>query len=294
VIPATLDNVTQGELQRYENNYKALNLITTALGRNVYDRVTHLEIAYDDWLKLCNAYEGSSKIKSSRRDTYNRQYQTFSQKPSESLDDCFACFESIVSSLRSCGPLAYSDNERAKQLFYALDDSVWGMKITALEESTDFATVDTKNLFSKLKSHELSRKGRPNHDASITSKAFVTSTRVGGHVANSSILLTHLLWSLPCLLWPQLLMSSTRASPMTRPPCWQESSALCIGSARRGGDHRGAASSAATPPHFIADCPKQKKLISSSNKYNYNNQKDSSDKGEGKKKKKKKFQKMMS
>jgi hypothetical protein len=43
-----------------------------------------------------------------------------------------------VSSLRSCGPLAYSDNERAKELLYALDDSVWGMKITALEESADF------------------------------------------------------------------------------------------------------------------------------------------------------------
>jgi hypothetical protein len=32
----------------------------------------------------------------------------------ESLDDCFARFESIISNLRSCGPLAYSDNERAK------------------------------------------------------------------------------------------------------------------------------------------------------------------------------------
>jgi hypothetical protein len=51
--------------------------------------------------------------------------------------------------------------------------------------------------------------------------------------------------------------------------------------------------------HFIADCPKQKKLDSSSNKYNYNNRNKSSDKGEGKKKyrfkdKKKKFQKMIS
>jgi hypothetical protein len=74
VISATLDNVTQGELQRYENNYKALNLITTGLGRIVYDRVSHLEIAHDVWLKLCNTYEGSSEIKSSHRDTYNRQY----------------------------------------------------------------------------------------------------------------------------------------------------------------------------------------------------------------------------
>jgi hypothetical protein len=72
VIPVTLDNAIQGELQRYENNYKTLNLITTALGRNVYDRVTHLKTTHDIWLKLCNIYEVSSEIKSSHRDTYNR------------------------------------------------------------------------------------------------------------------------------------------------------------------------------------------------------------------------------
>jgi hypothetical protein len=132
--------------------------------------VSHLEIAHDVWLKLCNTYEGSSEIKSSHKDTYNRQYQIFTQKPRESLDDCFSRFESIVSSLRSCAPLAYSGNKCAKQLMYALDDSVWGMKITALEESADFATLDTEKLFSKLKSHELSRKAHLNYDVSLTSK----------------------------------------------------------------------------------------------------------------------------
>jgi hypothetical protein len=47
VILDTLDHATQGELQRYKNNYKCLNLITTALGRNVYDRVAQLETAHD-------------------------------------------------------------------------------------------------------------------------------------------------------------------------------------------------------------------------------------------------------
>jgi hypothetical protein len=47
MIPDTLDHATQGELQRYENNYKVINLITTALGRNVYDKVAHLEMAHD-------------------------------------------------------------------------------------------------------------------------------------------------------------------------------------------------------------------------------------------------------
>jgi hypothetical protein len=91
--------------------------------------------------KLCNTYQGSSEIKLSCKDTYKRQYQTFAQKPDESVDACFARFKSIVSSLRSCGPLAYFD----KQLLYALDEIVWGMKITALEESADFATLNTKN-----------------------------------------------------------------------------------------------------------------------------------------------------
>jgi hypothetical protein len=61
---------------------------------------------------------------------------------------------------------------------------MWGMKITVLKESADFATLDTEKLFSKLQSHELSCKGHPNHDASFSSKALITSARVGGHDAN--------------------------------------------------------------------------------------------------------------
>jgi hypothetical protein len=89
-----------------------------------------------------------------------------------------------MSNLRSFSPLAYSDNECAKQLRYALDDYVWGTKITTLEEYANFVTLDTEKLFRKLKSHELSRKGRLNHDASLTSKALITGARVGGLDAN--------------------------------------------------------------------------------------------------------------
>jgi hypothetical protein len=49
---------------------------------------------------------------------------------------------------------------------YALDDSVWCMKITDLQESADFPALDIEKLFSKLKSYELSKKYCPNHDAS--------------------------------------------------------------------------------------------------------------------------------
>jgi hypothetical protein len=265
----------------------------------VYDRVSHLKTAPHVWLKLFNTYEASSEIKSSHKDTYNMQYQTFSQKPGEYLDDCFARFESIVCKLRACSPLAYTNNEHAKQLLYALDDHVWGMKITALEESADFATLDTEKFFSKLKSHELSCKGRPNHDACFTSKALITSAHVGGHDANpTNVVLSALGFALSSLTAASdeqyksilddeiaLLARKFRALHKFRKEMWRSP--------------RGCFECGDTT-HFIADCPKRKKFDSSNN-YNYAKRNDSSNKGNNKKKNRfgdnnnnKKFQKIMS
>jgi hypothetical protein len=276
-----LNNVTQCEVQRYENNYKALNLITIALGRNVYNRVSHLEMARDVWFKLCKTYEGSSEIKSSHKDTYNRQYQSFSQKPGEPLDDCFARFESIMSGLCSCGPVAYSDNECDKQLLYALDDHVWGIKITALEESADFATLDTEKLFSKLKSYELSRKGRSNHDASITSKALITSARVDGHDANPTNIVSS---ALEFALSSLAIASDEQYESIPNDEIAlmaRKFHALHKFRKERRRSPRGCFECSNTT-HFIVDCLKRKKLDSPS-KYDYTNRNDSSNKGDNKK-----------
>jgi hypothetical protein len=45
--PSDARHTTQGELQRFENNYKTLNLITTTLVRNMYDHVSHLETTHE-------------------------------------------------------------------------------------------------------------------------------------------------------------------------------------------------------------------------------------------------------
>jgi hypothetical protein len=233
----------------------------------VYNRVAHLETAHDVWLKLCNTYEGCSKIKSSHKDTYNRQYQIFSQKPGESLDDCFTRFESIVSNFCSCGPLAYYDNKRAKQLLYALDDYVWGMKRTALEESTDFATLDTEKLFCKLNSHKLSRKGHPNHDASHTSKAFITSARVGGHDANPTN--TAVSFALEFALSSLFVASDEQYESIPDDEIAllaRKFYALHKFYKERRRSPKGCFECGDTT-HFITDCPKRKKLDSSSNKY---------------------------
>jgi hypothetical protein len=172
------------------------------------------------------------------------------------------------------------------------------MKITALEEFADFATLDTKKLFSKLKSHELSRKGRPNHDASLSSKALITSARVGGHDANpTSITVSSIL--------EFALSSLSAASDEQYESILDDEIALL---ARKFcALHKFHKESRRSPRgcfecgniiHFIVDCPKRKKLNSSSNKYDYTKQNDYS-MGDDKKyrfgdNKKKKFQKIMS
>jgi hypothetical protein len=168
------------------------------------------------------------------------------------------------------------------------------MEITALEESANFATLDIKKLFSKFKSHKLSRKSRPNHDASLTSKAFITITRAGGHVANptnttDSSSLEFVLSSLAAASDEQYeTIPDDEIALLARKFC-----ALHRFRKERRRSPRGCFECGDTT-HSIADCPKWKKFVSSK-KYNYNNRNDSSDKCERKKKyrfrdnKKKKF-----
>jgi hypothetical protein len=173
------------------------------------------------------------------------------------------------------------------------------MKITTLEESVDFATLDTEKLFSKLKSHELSRKGHPNHDASLTSKAFITSTCVGDHEANPTNTIDST--ALEFVLCSLCAASDEQYESIPDDEITLLARKFCVLHRFRNERRRSPRGCfmCGDITHFIADCPNGKKF-DSSNKYNYNNQNDSSDKGEGKKKyrfgdkKKKKFQKMMS
>jgi hypothetical protein len=173
------------------------------------------------------------------------------------------------------------------------------MKFIALEESADFATLDTEKLFSKLKSHELSRKGRSNHNASFTSKALITSAHVDGHDANPTN--TTVSSALEFALSSLVVASNEQYESITDDEIALLARKFCTlhkFREERRRSPRGCFEWSDTT-HFIADCPKIKKL-DSSNKYDYTKRNDYS-KGDdkkkhrfGDKKKKKKFQKIMS
>jgi hypothetical protein len=152
-------------------------------------------------------------------------------------------------------------------------------------------------LFSKLKSHELSHKGHPNHDASLTSNALITSAHVGGHDANPtntvSSALEFALSSLATTSNEQYeSIPDDKIALLAR-----KFHALHKFCKERKRSLRGCFECSDTTD-FIADCTKTKKL-DSSNKYDYTNRNNYSKDDKKKKNRfrdnnKKKFQKIMS
>jgi hypothetical protein len=129
-------------------------------------------------------------------------------------------------------------------------------------------------LFSKLKSHELSHKGCPNHDASFTSKALITSARVGGHDANSTNTISSSL---------EFVFSSlAAASDEQYENIPDDEIALLVRKfwtmhkfqkeRRRNPQISRGCFKCGNTTHFITDCPKRKKYeYSNKNDYSNNN-----------------------
>ena len=84
----------------------------------------------------------------------------FVQRSGESLDAMFARFDGIISNLRFIGILPCSDHERTIKLLYALDCSIWVLKISSIEEFSSYDTLTYDELFSKLKSIKIVKTSR--------------------------------------------------------------------------------------------------------------------------------------
>jgi hypothetical protein len=137
----------------------------------------------------------------------------------------------------------------------------------------------------------LSRKGHPNHDASFTSKALITSAHIGGHDANPTNTMS------PSLEF--VLSSLAVASGEQYESIPDDEIALLVRKfrvmhkfrkeRRRGSQNSRGSFECGDTTHFIADCPKRKKYdFSNRNDYNnkndYNNRNDYNNKNDYKKK----------
>ncbi|KAG8076990.1 hypothetical protein GUJ93_ZPchr0006g43193 [Zizania palustris] len=149
---------SQTEKDQYNANSKARNIMFIGLSRNQGQAPKHIQ----------------------------SQYQLFVQAPGESINAMFSHFDAIVSNLRSNGTLAYNDHDRAIKLLYALDRSIWEVKISSIEESAGYDTLTCDELFSKLKSTEIAKASLAVHRNSLPQPLALVSSTSRGTAAEPS------------------------------------------------------------------------------------------------------------
>jgi hypothetical protein len=200
----TLMVTDAGAKAKYEANAKAVDHLVRSLCDPKFERVRHLNLAWQIWEKLLVAHGGDNHVKARLFVSYRMQYENFTQLPGEDIDAMFQRSTAIVNNMKAnVEDFPYTEHYQALKLLHILDQNVWGAKVEAIKESGQYLTIELDDLFCKLESSEVDRKLQSRHEGSTDhSLALVVDQR-------EKPTLTLPTDSFPCLLSCQFQMMSS-------------------------------------------------------------------------------------
>ncbi|GJY42465.1 retrovirus-related pol polyprotein from transposon TNT 1-94 [Tanacetum coccineum] len=117
--------------KKLAKNNEAKMVIYNALPRKEYERIFMCKTAKEIWDTLLITHRGNSQVKDNKIDLLVQQYEQFTILEEESIDNAFARFNTIITSLK------------------ALDE------VTAIEESKDLTSLSLDELIGNLKVYEV-------------------------------------------------------------------------------------------------------------------------------------------
>jgi hypothetical protein len=86
-----------------QNNSKSTNALLNGLGEMVFTKVAHCKYAKEIWGKLRNIYEGDSKVKATKLQTYKGQFEQLNMKEDENFVAYFLRFDEIINAIMGLG-----------------------------------------------------------------------------------------------------------------------------------------------------------------------------------------------
>nr|KYP32383.1 Retrovirus-related Pol polyprotein from transposon TNT 1-94 [Cajanus cajan] len=140
------------ERKRAQYDYRAKNIITSALSIDEFFRISQCKSAKEMWDTLQVTHEGTSDVKRSRKHTLIREYELFRMNNGESISDFQKRFTHLINHLVDLGRKSEKEELNLKVL-QCLDRS-WQAKVTTIEESKDLTSLTLATLFGKLREHE--------------------------------------------------------------------------------------------------------------------------------------------
>jgi hypothetical protein len=99
----TVPPTSEKAMKLSQNNSKSTNALMNGLGNSVYTKVVHCKSTKDIWDKLQNIYEGDSKVKDAKLQTYKGQFEQLKMKEDENIASYFLQVDEIVNEIIGLG-----------------------------------------------------------------------------------------------------------------------------------------------------------------------------------------------
>ncbi|GJZ99446.1 hypothetical protein Tco_0671997 [Tanacetum coccineum] len=125
--------------KKLAKNNEAKMVIYNALPRKEYERIFMCQTAKEIWDTLLITHQGNNQVKANKIDLLVQQYEQFMIPEEESIDNAFAKFNTIITSLKALDE-GFSSKNCVRKFLRALHPK-WRAKVTAIEESKNLTTL---------------------------------------------------------------------------------------------------------------------------------------------------------
>ncbi|XP_070036070.1 uncharacterized protein [Nicotiana tomentosiformis] len=144
-VPKTRADCTAEDLRKWEKNAKAKKWLVCGLGPDEYNKIQSCTTAKEIWDTLQVSYEGTAQVKRSRGTLLYSQYENFSMKEGETIQEMYTRFTTLTNELKSLGRTLLEE-DKVENILTRVLPVTWESKITAIQESKNIATLRRKTM----------------------------------------------------------------------------------------------------------------------------------------------------
>ena len=99
----TVPPTNERAIKLKKNNSKATNALLNGICESIYTNVIHYKSTKEIWDKLQNIYEGDSKVKATKLQTYIGQFEQLKNKEDEDITAYFLQVDETVNAIIGLG-----------------------------------------------------------------------------------------------------------------------------------------------------------------------------------------------
>jgi hypothetical protein len=136
-----------------ENNSKDKNALFNGLNDTVSTKVTHCKSTKEIWDKLLNIYEGDTKFKEAKLQTYRGQFEQLKMKEDENIAAYFLRVNETVNAIIGLGE-EIEESVIVQKVLRSLP-MIFNPKISTLEERLDLNSISMDELHGIFTAYEM-------------------------------------------------------------------------------------------------------------------------------------------